>query len=217
MERISPREVPVSLWRSRGITCTVEYRPATKNKPVVYRKEAETGVHVLSKPDSEGQMCQASAICGIIRNRLEMGRWPLGGKGGQDWVTGGTARGRNTLNTYMNSYSETIALHNELYAKLHSYRWPHCGQQAQTSVASPRVSRALSKAHGFPPVWSSVPLFLCGPHATLRQPAFPGPFTLHACHFRSRNQTKLFPSPTWPCQCSHALSAYPRKWPQQVS
>lgn len=76
----------------------MEYCPATKNKPVVYRKEAGTGVHVLSKPDSEGQMCQASAICGIIRNRLEMGRWPLGGKGGQDWVTGGTACGRNTLN-----------------------------------------------------------------------------------------------------------------------
>lgn len=41
-------------------------------------------------------------------------------RGGQNCLMGGTARGRNMLNTYMKAYSETIALYDELYAKLHT-------------------------------------------------------------------------------------------------
>lgn len=33
-------------------------------------------------------------------------------------------------------------------------------------------------------------------YTALQRPAFPGLFMLHELHFRSRNQTKLFPSPT---------------------
>lgn len=44
-------------------------------------KRLELEFIVLSKPDSEGQMYQASAICGVIRSQHEMGRRPRVGKG----------------------------------------------------------------------------------------------------------------------------------------
>lgn len=129
-----------------GITRTVDtVQPQRRIRLSFTGKRLELESIVLSKPDSGGHMYQASAIGGIIRNRHEMEKRPLGGRGGQNWVMGGTGHGRNTLNTYMNEYSETIALYNELYAKLHSYRWPHGGQHAQTSLAAQGFPGLLAK------------------------------------------------------------------------
>lgn len=51
---------------------------------------------------------------------MKWGEGLLRVRGGQNWLMGGTACGRNMLNTYMKAYSETIALYDELYAKLHT-------------------------------------------------------------------------------------------------
>lgn len=66
----------------------------------------------------------------------------------------------------------------------HRLRWP---AQGFPGLSAKHMASHLSEV-----LW----LFLCSPHTILRRPVFSSLFMLHTLHFRSRNQTKLFPSPT---------------------
>lgn len=88
--------------------------------------------------------------------------------------------------------------------------------QGQTSVASPRVFGALSKAHGFPPVCSLVTHSVSvHPHATLLWLAFPSRSRSMGSTLDPETELSyfLYPHDLVSHLRYNALSVYARQWP----